>query len=155
MSKPKETFLLRVEKGRLVPDDSGTVERMRDKGYHVGDVLSATLRKARNPGFHRLAHVFGKLVADNIERFSGWDAHKVLKAIQFEADIECERMMVLLDGFGMVEVKIPQSLSFENMDDGVFHQVFRRMCEHVAETYWTDCTPEQIEQMAQAMPEAA
>lgn len=155
MSKQKETFLLRVEKGRLVPEDSYTADRLRDKGYHTGDVLSATLRKARSPGFHRLAHAFGKICADNIDRFNGMTAHNVLKALQYEADVGCERMQVLLKGFGMVEVRIPQSLSFANMDEGQFRDVFRGLCEHVAAEYWAECTPEQISEMAEAMPDAA
>lgn len=154
MSK-QNTYLLRVEKGRLVPDDELTVERMRQKGYHVGDVLSATLKKARNPGFHRLAHVFGKMVADNVERFNGADAHRVLKLLQYEADVGCERLEVVLKGFGLVEVRVPQSLGFENMDEGEFRDVFRALCEHVSNTYWPDCTADQIENMAATMVEAA
>lgn len=154
MSK-RETFLLRVTKGALVPDDEHTQARLRAKGYHVGDVLSATLRQARNPGFHRLAHAFGRLCADNTDRFTGMDAHSVLKTIQFEADIACERMRVNLDALGMVEVRIPKSLSFESMDEGEFKEAFRAMCNHVAEKYWADCTPEEIQAMASAMPEVA
>lgn len=155
MSKKPETFLLRVTKGALVPDDRFTQERLRAKGYNFGDVLTATLKKPRNPQFHRLAHVFGQLCADNLDRFHGIDAHQVLKLLQYEGDIECERMMVNLKDFGMVEVRVPRSLSFDSMDDGEFYGAFRAMCNHVSKTYWPDCTPEQIEDMASAMVEAA
>lgn len=155
MSKGRETFLFHVGKGALVPSDSFTAERLRAKGYRFGDVLKATLTKARNPGFHRLAHAFGKLCADNIEEFSGLPAHSVLKRVQFEADIACERMQMFLKPLGLVEVKLPKSLSFDSMDEGEFRETFRAMCNHVAETYWQGCTAEQIEQMAAAMPEAA
>lgn len=155
MKRKPETFLLQVTKGALVPADGLTAERLRAKGYHVGDVLTATLRKDRSTGFHRLAHVFGKIVADNVEQFSGMNAHNVLKRLQYEADIACERMQVQLNGFGVVEVRTPLSLSYESMDDGTFREVFKSLCNHVAETYWPECTPDQIEQMALAMPEAA
>lgn len=155
MSKKPETFMLVVTKGALVPADGLTTERLRAKGYHQGDELSATLRKARNPAFHRLAHAFGELVAQNIERFSGMNCHHVLKLVQYEGDIACERLMVNLKGFGMVEVRVPRSLSFDSMDEGEFTETFKAMCRHVSETYWQDCTPEQIEEMASAMPEAA
>lgn len=154
MSK-RETFLLAVEKGRLVPADPFTAERLRAKGYHVGDVLKATLAKPRNPKFNRLAHAFGKLCADNIERFDGMNAHAVLKAVQYEGDIACERMMVNLKGFGMVEVRMPQSLSFESMDEGAFRETYAAMCGHVSKTYWPDLSPEQIAEMAETMPDAA
>lgn len=155
MSKSRETFLLRVEKGALVPDDRHTQERLRAKGYHFGDVLKATLSKPRNPAFHRLAHVFGQLCADNLDTFHGLDAHSVLKRLQFEADIACERMKMFVKPFGLIEVKFPKSLSFESMDDGEFYETFRKMCNWVSETYWPECTPEAIEDMASAMVEAA
>jgi hypothetical protein len=155
MSKKPETFLLTVTKGALVPADGFTTERLRAKGYRSGDVLTATLRKPRNPPFHRLAHAFGALVSQNIERFSGANAHQVLKLVQYEADIACDRMMVNLKDFGMVEVRQPRSLSFESMDDGEFTEVFKAMCKHVSEIYWHDCTPDEIAVMAEAMPEAA
>ena len=155
VSKKPETFLLAVTKGALVPADGLTQERLRAKGYHSGDVLTATLRKPRNPGFHRKAHAFGDLVAQNIERFSGMNCHHVLKLVQYEGDIACERLMVNLKGFGMVEVRVPRSLSFDSMDDGEFTEVFKAMCRHVSDNYWTDCTADQIEQMVECMPEAA
>lgn len=155
MSKKPETFMLVVTKGALVPADRFTQERLRAKSYHNGDLLTATLRKARSPGFHRLAHAFGKLCADNIEDFKNLPAHSVLKRVQFEADIACERMQMYIKPLGLVEVKFPKSLSFESMDEGEFQETFKAMCNHIAETYWQGCTAEQIEQMAQAMPEAA
>jgi hypothetical protein len=155
MSKKPETFMLCVTKGALVPADGFTKDRLRAKGYHTGDILTATLRKARNPGFHRKAHAFGALVSQNIERFRDANAHQVLKLVQYEADIACDRMMVNLKDFGMVEVRQPRSLSFESMDDGEFTEVFKAMCKHVADNYWHGLTADQIEQMVECMPEAA
>lgn len=155
MSKKPETFLVAVTKGALVPADGLTKERLRAKGYHSGDVLTATLRKPRNPGFHRKAHAFGELVAQNIDRFHGINCHQVLKLVQYEGDIACERMMVNLKDFGMVEVRVPKSLSFESMDDGEFAEVFKKMCGHIADNYWHGLTADQIEQMVDIMPEAA
>lgn len=155
MSKKPETFMLCVTKGALVPADGLTVERLRAKGYHNGDILTATLRKARNPGFHRKAHAFGELVSQNIERFRDMGCHQVLKLVQYEGDIACERMMVNLKDFGMVEVRVPKSLSFDSMDDGEFAEVFKAMCKHVADNYWEGCSADQIEQMVEIMPEAA
>jgi hypothetical protein len=149
-----ETLMLRVEKGRLVPADSYTVARIRERGYHVGDVLSAKLRKPRNPGFHRLAHAFGRLVAENIEAFSGMPAHSVLKRVQLEADIACDEMALNFPGIGPCTYRIPQSLSFESMDEGRFREVFKAMCDYIAEKYWHSLTSDQIEEMAGVMVEA-
>jgi hypothetical protein len=155
VSKSRETFLLRVEKCALVPNDQHTQERLRAKGYHFGDVLTATLRKPRNPAFHGLAHAFGQIVADNIESFSGMPAHTVLKRLQYEGDISCEHMQMLVHPYGLIDVRLPKSLSFDSMDEGEFYETFRAMCNHVSKTYWPDCSPEQIEEMASAMVEAA
>ena len=48
-----------------------------------------------------------------------------------------------------------RSLSFESMDEGEFKETIRAMSEYIARTYWPSLTPQQIEQMAEAMPEAA
>jgi hypothetical protein len=139
----------------LVPYDAHTAARLRESDYHIDDVLTATLRKSRNPGFHRLAHAFGQLCADNIDRFTGMAAHAVLKAIQYEADIACDRMMVNLKGFGMVEVRIPVSLSFDSLDEGEFREVYSALCRHVAAEYLPDLDEHQVAQLVEAMPNAA
>jgi hypothetical protein len=148
------TYLLRVEKGALVPD-RGTAMQLRAKGYRIGDELSATLRKARSPGFHRLAHQFGALVADNIDAFEGLDGHKVLKRLQIEGNVACDEVPLNFPGVGPCTYRVPRSLSFDNMDEGEFREVFTAMCRYVAKTYWHSCTADQIEAMASAMPEAA
>jgi len=144
--------MLRVVKGALQPADGYTAQRLRAKGYHIGDILSARLSKPRNPGFHRLAHAFGRLVAGNIDDFHGMDAHAVLKRIQWESGIGCEELGVKVPGVGFAVIRIPKSLSFASMDDGEFRELFRGLARHVAENYWPDLSPEQIEQMAATMP---
>ena len=151
----QETFLLTVTKGALVPADGFTRERLASKGYRTGDVLTATLRKERNGNFHRLAHVFGELVAQNVDDFRGMSAHKVLKRLQLEAGIACEEMQLKVKDLWLVTVKLPKSLSYADMDDGEFAEVFKGMCAHVAETYWQGCTPDEIQRMADAMPQVA
>ena len=47
MSK-RERILLRVERGALVPADAHSQQRLREKGYRVGDVLAAELAKPRS-----------------------------------------------------------------------------------------------------------
>lgn len=154
-SRKKETFLLRVEKGKLVPDDGYTAKRLREKNYNFGDVLRATLTKPRNVGFHRLVHAFGALVADNIEDFQGMGAHTVLKRIQLEAGIGCDEMLLRTpSGMQFIHL-IPHSLSFADMDDGEFKEVYRQMCEFVSNKYWPDLDADQIAAMVELMPEAA
>jgi hypothetical protein len=151
----RERVMLRVEKGCLVPADQYSKQLLRERGYRTGDVLAAELRKPRNPAFHRLAHAFGQLCADNIEAFSGLGCHSVLKRIQLEGGIGCDEMALNFPGIGPCVYRIPQSLAFESMDEGQFHEVFAEMCRYVADRYWPDLTPEQVEQMASVMVEQA
>jgi hypothetical protein len=95
--KPKrrpERNALRVVKGGYAPADATTATRLRQRGHRVGDLVFAEFKKPRNPGFHRLAHVFGQLVADNIDDFTGMDSHEVLKRIQVESGFGCDELRV-------------------------------------------------------------
>ena len=148
----EERFLLRVEKGCLVPADEYVAQRLRDRQYAKGDVLSASLKKPRNPGYHRLAHAFGAIVAENIEDFAKLNAHAVLKRLQWESGVGCDEMGVLVPGVGRTVVRIPQSLSYSSMDEGRFREVFRGLARHVTDTYWNTLTPEQLEEMVEASP---
>lgn len=146
-----EKVLLRVEKGMLVPHDHESTEQLRERGYKVGDILSAELRKPRNPQFHRLAHAFGRLCAANIEDFEGLSAHEALKRCQIEGNIACEEIRLTLPDVGPCEYRVPKSLSFASMDEGEFTEVFIGMCRYVSKAYWPDCNEDQIAEMASAM----
>jgi hypothetical protein len=124
---------------------------MRERGYRVGDVLSAELRKPRNPGFHRLVHAFGKLCVDNIDAFSGMTAHKVIKRIQLEANAACEEIGLIFPGVGPCSYRVPKSISFESMDDREFRELFTALTRHLSERYWPDCSPDEIERMAEML----
>lgn len=155
LKKRPKTYLLEVQKGGFIPADGYTERLLRDKGYRVGDKVLATLRKPRNPGFHRFAHRLGRVIAENIEAFAGLDAHDVLKRIQIEGNIGCQEIPVVIPVIGEFKYRVPESLSFENMDETEFRGVIRQMAAYIAKSYWPECTPEQIEDMAESFPEAA
>jgi hypothetical protein len=151
----KPPVYLRVIKGALVPADAYAQGQLRAKGYAVGDVIAAELKKLNNPKFHRLMHRIGTLCAENIDSFAGMDAHQVLKRIQWEGNIGCEEMGVMVPGVGLAMMRFPLSLSFDSMDDGERHEVARAMCRHISEKYWPSLSPEQIEEMAECWVEEA
>jgi hypothetical protein len=157
-ARKPERLLLTVVKGALEPGDGYTAKRLRERGYKVGDILLADLRKPRHPGFHRLAHRLGMLVADNIDEFTGLDGHAVLKRLQIEGNVECDEIPLFLDLLGQkvkIMHRVPRSLSFASMDEAQFKATIRQISNYIAETYWPSLTPEAIEDMASAMPEAA
>ena len=154
MSKQPEKIALRIQKGALVPADPMAAAKLRDRAYSVGDVVFAEIKKPRNPRFHRLAHALGKLLVENIEAFSALDGHRVLKRLQIESGIGCDEMAIYVPGVGQCLHRTPRSLSFESMDQAQFREVYRGLCDHVAQTYWPGLSAEQIEDMATMMPEA-
>lgn len=152
-SKP-EQFMLRVIKGGFVPADTYTAKRLRERGYAINDVLASTLKKLNNAKFNRLLHRIGQLCAANIEAFHGLTAHQVLKKLQIESNTHCEDLPILLPEFGIVATqRIPLSLNFEDVDDGLRHEIGLAWCRWIAKTYWKTLTPEQVEEMAESFVE--
>ncbi|GAB2494183.1 hypothetical protein [Arenimonas alkanexedens] len=154
-SRKPERLLLSIVKGGLQPADGYTASRLRARGYRVGDQVLAVLTKPRNPKFHRLVHQFGQLLVENIDAFENLDGHRVLKRLQIEGGIACDEIPLVMPGIGPCSYKVPRSLSFESMDEGEFNETFRDFSRYVSKTYWPGMKPEQIEQMAGLMPDAA
>ena len=152
MSK-RERILLRVERGALVPADAHSQQRLREKGYRVGDILAAELIKPRHPGFWRLAHRIGTLCAQNIDAFSGLSPHQAIKKLQFDTGLWCDITETEIPGLGTLVSKQPRSLAFESLDQGEFYELMKSLCRHIAETYWPHLTPEQVQEMAESFVE--
>lgn len=140
--------------GTFAPADGYYRRVCRERKYKTGDILLADLKQQRSVGFNKLVHKFGQLCKDNIERFASCvDAHAVLKVVQLEADIGCDRLLIMVPGLGLTEYRIPQSLSFDSMEETYFRAIYRRMSEHVSKKYWPTISPEAIEELAEVMPD--
>jgi hypothetical protein len=150
----KPRYALRVIRGGYAPADATAAGALRQK-HRVGDLVFAEFTKPRSPGFHRLAHQLGAMLAANLDAFTGKDAHDVLKRLQIEANVGCDSIALNFPGIGPCEYRIPQSLSYESMDEDTFRGVIAGMCRHVSAKYWSSCSAEQIEQMASVWVEAA
>jgi hypothetical protein len=149
MSK-REKIYFRVDRGCLVPADNYAQSKLRERGYHLGDLLSAELTKPRNPKFNRLVHRIGQLVTANIDAFSGLDAHKAIKRLQIEGKVACDEIGISIAGYGMMMQLIPRSLSNESMDEGEYQQAARGICRTIAERYWPSLTEDAIAEMAES-----
>jgi len=153
MSKNKYAF--RVAKSRtnsgLVVADSASAAALAKMKH--GDLVFAQIAKPRNPGFHRFAHALGKLVSENIERFSGVDPHQCLKLLQIESGVSTDVALIRVKGLGMVEHRTPQSLSFESMSEYDFRDTMVEICSFISVEYWPRLSPEEISNMAEAMVE--
>lgn len=148
--RKRERLMMRVIKGGFAPADAYTAGRLRERRFKVGDIVAIEASRPRSPGFHRLAHRIGALVAANIDEFSGMEAHAVLKRLQLETRVGCDELGYKLPGFGFVTQFIPRSLSFESMTEDEFRPIVRAFCEHIASQYWPSLSPEKVEEMAES-----
>lgn len=151
MSKRERIYLRVTQDGKLAPADSYAASLCRARSYRVGDLLAADITKPRNPKFNRLVHRLGQLVVDNIDAFSGLDAHKAIKRIQIEGKVACDEIGIHAPGYGMLIQFVPRSLSFESMDEAEYNQAARGISRTIAERYWPTLTPDEIENMADCM----
>lgn len=113
------------EVGALVPDHAVDRRSMRERKFHVGKQLRATLRQDRNPRFWGKAHVLGGWLANNVEAFAGLDMHAALKRLQERSGVGCEEEAFTID-LGSLGVHrgtrtVPRSLNFDDMDEGEFN----------------------------------
>ena len=143
--------LMKVERGNIVPADKFSQQMLREMKLSIGDIISVEIKKPRNVGFFRLAHAFGTLVSENVEKFTGSDCHSVLKALQLETGIECDITITDIPDFGRLESKKPRSLSFDSLDETRFRAFLSGCCAYVSKTYWPSMTEEQILEMAEIM----
>ena len=154
MKRRAERLAFRVTPAGLEIADTFSAARFKAKGLHAGDLVFAEIRKPRNPGYHRLAHALGQIVADNIDEFEGMDSHAALKRLQLEAGVACEAIAYKVNGMSIVQ-SIPLSLSFESLDQSEFESVFMGICRHIARVYWPSATADEIAAMADVMPAEA
>jgi len=146
----RERIYLRVDRGCLVPADNYAASKLRERNYHVGDLLAAELVKPRNPKFNRLVHRIGQLVVANIDAFSGLDSHRAIKRLQIEGKVFCEEIGIHVPGYGMLIQFIPRSLSFESLDEGEYQEAAKGICRTIADRYWPNLSEEQIAEMAES-----
>ena len=145
----RNRIALRVQKGSLAPADSWAESALRTRHYRVGDLVFAEITKPRNPGFHRLAHSLGGLLAENLDAFTGLAPHAVLKRLQIEANVGCDEIALNFPGVGPCSYRVPRSLSYESLDEDAFHEVISAMCAYVAAKYWPTLDANRIERMAE------
>lgn len=154
MSK-RERIYLRIDRGCLVPADSYAQTCLRERGYRIGDLVAAEIKKPRNPKFNRLVHRLGQLVVANVDQFAGLDPHTAIKRLQIEGKVCCDEIGINVPGYGTVIQLIPRSMSFESLDEGEFKMAAKGICRTISDRYWSDLSPDAIEEMAECMVDEA
>ncbi|MFT4410209.1 hypothetical protein ACLMOV_11320 [Stenotrophomonas muris] len=150
------------EIGAFAPSNDIDRRLAKDRGYRVGHEYRLDIKASRNAAFHRLAHVIGHLLVDNVEAFRDLDAHAALKKLQLDSGICCETVEMdaspvisaLLDaaeavlGAGArrmlaavlpeirtIPVKVAQSLAFDSMEEEDFAAFFKGITAWIGDHY--------------------
>jgi hypothetical protein len=111
------------------------VENIRERNFKNGDLVRMQVSKATDPHANRTLHALGKMVAANLDAFTGMEAHAVLKRLQVESGVHCEPISVRL-GDEMAIVNIPLSLSFDDTDDFEFRACAHGLAKFLVQRYW-------------------
>ncbi len=135
--------------GALVPAEEADKSMMRDRGFRRNTRVRAVLTQPRNERFNRLVHGMGKLLASNIDGYQGKLAHQAIKDLQLESEVYCDCEQFDIPGLGRFRRTTPQSLSYDSMDELVFQDFWRQLCEYLVATYWPTLSEDQITKMAE------
>ncbi|HEY0332869.1 MAG TPA: hypothetical protein VGC74_04045 [Stenotrophomonas sp.] len=150
------------ERLALLAEHAVDRELMKQRGYRRGQELRLEIKAPRNRGFHRLAHVIGQLMVDNVEGWEGLDSHEAVKRLQREAGACCEviemdaspviaAVLAVVDqAFGVgaaamlravlprietIPVTVARSLAFDTMDEDEFGRLFNGITAHISKCY--------------------
>lgn len=150
------------EIGAFAPSNDIDRRLAKDRGYRVGHEYRLDIKASRNAAFHRLAHVIGHLLVDNVEAFRDLDAHAALKKLQLDSGICCEtvemdaspvisalldaaeavlgagarRMLAaILPEIRTIPVKVAQSLAFDSMEEEDFATFFKGITAWIGDHY--------------------
>lgn len=148
-----EKIYLRVTHAGLAPADPYAETRLREKKYKPGDILSAQLSKLRKQGTHKNAHKIGVLMMQAHDDFRYYaNAHDVLKRLQIESGAACEEIKIKKRNGELELHRYPLSFSFDSLGEAEFNEAVKVICRYIVDVYWPDMDPEEIDVMAERMP---
>jgi hypothetical protein len=137
------------EVAAFVPASDADKSILGEKGYRWNAKVRAELKQPRNPRYNALVHGLGKILAQNIDRFSGKQSHAAIKALQTESGIYCEEDSLEVPGIGSLIIKRPQSLSYDSMGEEVFQDFWAKVCGYLVLKDWPTLTEERLTEMAE------
>lgn len=137
------------EVAAFVPASDADKSILGEKGYKWNAKVRAELKQPRNPKYNALVHGLGKILAQNIDRFSGKTSHAAIKALQMESGVYCDQDQFDIPGFGQITRKVPQSLSYDSMGEEVFQDFWAKVCGYLVLKDWPTLTEERLTEMAE------
>lgn len=135
--------------GALVPASEADRSLLRERAFRTNTRVRAQLTAPRNPRFNGLVHGLGKVLTQNIDRFSGKQSHDAIKALQLESGVYCDEESTEIAGIGLLIIKRPQSLSYDSMGEDAFQDFWAKCCAYLVATDWPTLTVERLTEMAE------
>jgi hypothetical protein len=137
------------------PADPQERARLNRRRFKLGEVVRARFTKPHDLSQFRRAHAIGKMLAIHVDGYvENADGHEALKRLQRESGIGCETQMTEIAGFGRIEIRVAKSIAWEEMPAEEFDRCMHGWCAHIVEQHFPNLSPEAVEEMAKAMPEA-
>ena len=151
--RPEKIYLRVMQDGSLAPADPYAASRLRDMKYKSGDIVSALLSKLRKYSTYKNAHKIALLMIQSHDDFRYYaNAHDALKRLQIESGAACEEIKVRNRKGEWEHRRYPLSFSYDSLGEEVFEEAIKVMCRYLVDVYWPDMEPEDIEIMAERMP---
>lgn len=136
----------------LLAEDDIQRSAMRERGFKKGMRVACDVHPERDIGQWRKSHLLGRLLVDNVEGFEQLDAHRALKKIQVDGDIECDHEAMDFPGLGPIQVRRARSLAFDEMGQDDFDRVFLAMCRHIGAAHFAGLDEQAVLEMLDLMP---
>jgi hypothetical protein len=148
--------------GALVPANAVDQRLLRDRKFRVGREIRGELKQPREEWQHRLIHKIGHLMVDNVEGWAQLDAHDAVKRLQLDVNVCCETvemdatrviaavldaceallgagarkvLAVVLPEIRTIPVRRAESLSFDEMEQARFQELFDGLTEYIGNHY--------------------
>lgn len=137
------------ERAAFVAASDADAALMAERGFKINARVRADLKQPRNERFNRLVHGLGRVLVQNIDRFSGMQAHAAIKELQAESGVYCDREEFDIPGLGRLSRQVPQSLAFDSMGEEAFQDFWRQCCAYLVKTDWPTLTEERLTEMAE------
>lgn len=122
---------------------------LRERGFRLNTRVFAYLTLPRNPRFFRLVHGLGQLLGQSLDRFAGKQSHDVIKDLQLESGVCCNRSVIDIPDVGQLIRTEAQSLAFHSMGEDRFKAFWAGVCAHVIKYDWPTLTEERLTEMAE------
>lgn len=121
---------------------------LNDRKLRVGDEVRLEIKKRRNVGFFRKIHSLAGFLREHIDGFEDCPSdHDAIKRLQRESGVCCEVQEIDLGTLGKVQVKVAESLCFDDMPEERFNVLYDGLLNYAITKYRPEMSRDQFESL--------